>query len=752
MRLLLNPWKETFSRRVSEAKESIVLVSPFMKFNIISSIYRETANTNVQVRTVTRCKVADFCAGASDIDCLYALGGMDGSSDNLQLRIDNNLHAKIFIFDGRIAYVGSSNLTFSGLQRNYEAVIEISDEEAVRHIAEECASYWLRAKPVVQSDLIETVRKVRNLSREARTQRDREEHLYSLSDQAAIVVEPPVEQATFSIKVRDEAFSFDGAAFETAPRITSAVDRDSKDADLMVSDFINTISNKFGVDFTHASHEFAVAAIFANAGSYAAFRKTSPMPNDGVPITPQQFASMSSLGHYVWNLAASIIAVRSGVLRQFGRTGAAEFVSAVGQRRLLDILWEQNMLGMPVSVGAASASRGVVTTAAYQLFAAITLEAGLAKAIDVIEDFFNPTDLIGDDVVDIIDLKHEKTLLQEVAQARGRKVEYTDYVRSGTDHEPCWSCSLKVGGMATIEAQGRNKTDAENTAARQALKLISVDPKWSAILAEIRHEANLALVRGGPYTLLPAELIEVPWARNAGDIVRAASGIGFDDSAVVSCLVDKTARAVLGTQFDNEPLAFLGSAVVNATIALRAFEHGWDIASTIRTALKRLPTVTGTSDSARFAPGIDNRKDRRALEAAQALAALIVVQVGGDTAFGTINLLAARSMEEGVTREVANSGLSVLDEVSSAPRAGVSYAEALQRLTQHFGKELPEYRYVRSGPDHDPKFKAILNWRAYTASATAGTKRDARDKAAFAFLTLLKETHAQGKLVGIDGN
>lgn len=50
------------------------------------------------------------------------------------------VHAKVYIIDGKIAYLGSLNFTYRGFHGNYESLIEVSDEAAVRKIADELAS------------------------------------------------------------------------------------------------------------------------------------------------------------------------------------------------------------------------------------------------------------------------------------------------------------------------------------------------------------------------------------------------------------------------------------------------------------------------------------------------------------------------------------------------------------------------------------------------------------------------------------
>jgi hypothetical protein len=213
--LVLTPWRAAFLDRVKQAKNTVLLVSPFMKFNVVSTIYRELASKWISVRTITRCKTMDFAAGASDIDAVYALSGLDRPDGRMQLRIDNRLHAKIFVFDEEVAFVGSSNLTFSGLQTNYEAVVQTDNRDFVRALIEETSRCWNSATPVSDAMLSEALAQLKVLVRASPIQRDREER-------TDVVVEPTAEQEAFASEaIRMAAEQFENEPpFEAAPRLT----------------------------------------------------------------------------------------------------------------------------------------------------------------------------------------------------------------------------------------------------------------------------------------------------------------------------------------------------------------------------------------------------------------------------------------------------------------------------------------------------------------------------------------------------
>jgi len=49
----------------------------------------------------------------------------------------HDVHAKIYVIDNKIAYVGSINFTHAGLSNNYETAVEIKDQKAIKAISEE---------------------------------------------------------------------------------------------------------------------------------------------------------------------------------------------------------------------------------------------------------------------------------------------------------------------------------------------------------------------------------------------------------------------------------------------------------------------------------------------------------------------------------------------------------------------------------------------------------------------------------------
>jgi dsRNA-specific ribonuclease len=759
MKLILTPWKSIFFSRVREAGKSIFLISPFMKFNIVSMVYRAAATKQMLVRTITRCKALDFASGVSDIDAIYALSGFDKSVCDFRLRIDNRLHAKIYIFDGEIAYVGSSNITFSGLQSNYEAVVEVTDPIFVQALNHECETYWASALSVSREMLDASVAQVRALARAQYIPKDRDEHFYPLPQVSDAIAEPETPAFMGTVGENTDRPGLHEPSYAVTPRITepdTSYVEETQCEDESVSAYLDSIVAHLGkAPFVKAGPSALVASIFADFGSLQRAQDQEEFFCKFMEraISQDEFSALRVLGHDVWQLGLSIISIRSGLLRQFGPRGSSEFIGAVGRRHLLDILWDQNLFETPIAQKDATKGRDVKASVSYRLLAAIALEFGLARAVEVIEQFFNPVDLLGEELVDIMDLKDEKTLVQEAAQARGRTATYVDQGREGSDHDPIWSCILKIGGIGQVGGSGPNKTDAEKAAARKALEIMSTDPTWNAVIVELRARSLDIARREGPWLIVPKSKIDHPMTQTVGVTLRTRVDVNVNDQLAFAAFVDRPARVYMKLGFDNRAAAFLGSSAANALIALRGMERSIsNLTHLKRSALQQLPKILGVAEIWKMVPGYRDYTQSGQLTVAQALFGIVLTSEGQAEGYKTITALVDRCIEAAGVRPKpeAPGGIAVLESVAQNYIERGTYAETLQRLAQAYGPDVPSYAFVESGPKHLPSFKGVVAWRRFNASAEGKTKREARDKAAFELLNSLRAGLTSGELTEAD--
>lgn len=182
MEFVFTPWKGKLIEDLRSAQREVILVCPYITKVIADEIFEAVANRGVEVKTISRFERAEFHAGSSDLDAHYALSGIGNSrklSGSFELRSLSKVHAKMFLIDCRIAYVGSSNLTFSGLLRNYEGTVRIVGEENVAPLRRDILDVWPRLRRVERQDFVEMLGKLQG-SAQNKAARVAAEHFYDI--------------------------------------------------------------------------------------------------------------------------------------------------------------------------------------------------------------------------------------------------------------------------------------------------------------------------------------------------------------------------------------------------------------------------------------------------------------------------------------------------------------------------------------------------------------------------------------------
>jgi len=105
-------WEDEFTKAFREVKEEVLLMAPFIQEGLLRQLLRRK---RVNLRVITRYSLSDFHEGVSDINALKYL-----LERNAAIRGVKNLHSKVYLFDGKKAFVTSANLTQAALTRNQE--------------------------------------------------------------------------------------------------------------------------------------------------------------------------------------------------------------------------------------------------------------------------------------------------------------------------------------------------------------------------------------------------------------------------------------------------------------------------------------------------------------------------------------------------------------------------------------------------------------------------------------------------------
>lgn len=136
MEIIYSPWMEKFLNHVKNCEREIILVSPFIKLSLIKPLLLALPNKNISITVVTRFKKDEFRL-ASDLNALELLKSRPLLPGDTSIFKMNRLHAKVYIFDRKTVFLGSSNLSISGFDRNYEMAIKIEDKLIAEEIIEQ---------------------------------------------------------------------------------------------------------------------------------------------------------------------------------------------------------------------------------------------------------------------------------------------------------------------------------------------------------------------------------------------------------------------------------------------------------------------------------------------------------------------------------------------------------------------------------------------------------------------------------------
>lgn len=133
LQLLKNPTEDLFMSLISSSTKTITLCAPFIKKDIVNKILNNKQDsTNLVV--ITSSNIASFIRKASDIEAIKLL-----IDNNIHVYNHQHLHAKVYSFDSKQAIITSANLTYNGLNKNYEYGILIDEDyDLLDSIADDC--------------------------------------------------------------------------------------------------------------------------------------------------------------------------------------------------------------------------------------------------------------------------------------------------------------------------------------------------------------------------------------------------------------------------------------------------------------------------------------------------------------------------------------------------------------------------------------------------------------------------------------
>jgi len=133
----VRPFLEQVIRR---ARNSLLVASPFIskdQARWLLDVVSERA-PGAAVRTLTSISERSVASGALEIEALEELATTTPCNEVVNLP---RLHAKVYVADTDLAVVTSSNLTWGGLEGNYEYGVAIESQEIVARIRKDIEDY-----------------------------------------------------------------------------------------------------------------------------------------------------------------------------------------------------------------------------------------------------------------------------------------------------------------------------------------------------------------------------------------------------------------------------------------------------------------------------------------------------------------------------------------------------------------------------------------------------------------------------------
>ncbi|MBP2515537.1 dsRNA-specific ribonuclease [Sphingomonas sp. PvP018] len=748
MRAYITPWRTELLAELAAAESDVLLVCPYIKSTVIRSI-RGILRPNVRVRTLSRFVEREFRMGSSDLEAHYWLSGHDGSID-FDLRRLDHVHAKVFVIDGRVAFVGSSNLTISGLLRNFESTVRIEDLESVRLVADQMEALWDRCAPVTAAQIGDMAQLLR---RPAPIPVEREEeHVYPVVAGAAFAAEAEAKPSDFAdlqqalaepVTANDVelaavplVLASDASAGQAEPSFSKI-----EHAARLVEEFQSALLSRFGG--LVAPHFLALSLAVRSDYLPSLAAKTEALGNrtfDVASFFSTSLDAMEIVGRQAYELACLSTAMRSGLLSAYGISAAEMFFREAEKPEHLFRHWDRALLG-PVPSLEPVASRGERLQAIRRLHGLMVKHAGLEAALAMIEDGFNALDAVAADIDDVLAVRDPKSTLQEILALRGsRPPVYADHVQTGADHNPIWTCMVKAAKFS-VEGSGAKRSEAEMHAARRCLRAMEADANWAPHVDNWRQAFFDRARRDRPVPLYPRVRLDADTAIEIGLAAAQALPLAVAPNMVAVAVTDPEARLLArAIDADNRTLAAVGARLIQIILALemdagRMPDHRAGVVAVGE--LGRLLDLGALRQAARITA---EPTGRQIIEGVQALVAAMFLGNGFEP---LRDWLGARLVEAAQPRGAGmptHHNLRIwLQDNCAVYVPGAIYTSALQNLQHILDVEEPVYIDNKSGPGHAPVFTVRASWQGLHGSGQGPNRKAARQQAAFDLLRMMVE-------------
>ena len=151
---LYTPWEKDFLAHAKNVKSSLDIVCPFIKLPIIKKILISLPDSiRINFRLLTRLNKQVFMQKSSDLAVFDLLLNYASKKHKISVYKLDNLHAKIYIFDNEKMYITSSNLSYSGLNSNFEIAVHINDPKEIKDVREKISNLFIPEYQIFNKDI-----------------------------------------------------------------------------------------------------------------------------------------------------------------------------------------------------------------------------------------------------------------------------------------------------------------------------------------------------------------------------------------------------------------------------------------------------------------------------------------------------------------------------------------------------------------------------------------------------------------------
>ncbi len=125
---------------IKSAQRELRISSPWLSQNVLEEFLEELLERGVRVKMLTKFPEVGEEYHREALEYINRL--RERFPDLLEVKLLDNLHAKLVIVDDKLLVTGSMNLTESGIHRNIEVVLRVREKDAINEAIEQFERLW----------------------------------------------------------------------------------------------------------------------------------------------------------------------------------------------------------------------------------------------------------------------------------------------------------------------------------------------------------------------------------------------------------------------------------------------------------------------------------------------------------------------------------------------------------------------------------------------------------------------------------